>query len=114
MKITLHFNRNFSNKLGGGGIQCHALVARQHYDDVETERTAQTIIHILQEGARENFIKLFLKTDTSCNADNGMPLDNKPATVALKARCQVAEQQARQWKQKYERLKQKFYEGNIQ
>lgn len=109
MKITLHFQRHFSNKFCGEEIQVHCLVARHLHDDNETDRLANTMIHILQEGARENFIRLFLKNDTSNNANNDMPTDNKPAIIALKARCEVAELQAKQWRAKYEQAMRKLY-----
>jgi hypothetical protein len=109
MKITLHFKRHFSGKLGREEIQVHGAIARHIHDDNETERLANTMIHILQEGARENFIRLFLKNDTSNNAMNDMPTDNKPATIAIKARCEVAELQAKQWRAKYEQAMRKLY-----
>ena len=109
MKITLHFKRHFSDKFCGEEIQVHALVARHLHDDNETDRLASTMIHILREGARENFIRLYLKNDTSNNACNDMPTDNKPATIALKARCEVAELQAKQWRAKYEQAMRKLY-----
>lgn len=109
MKITLYFQRHFSSKLGGEEMQVRVLIARHIHDDNETERLANTMIHILQEGARENFVRLFLKNDTSNNARTDMPTDNKSATVALKARCAVAEQQAKQWRAKYEKAMRKLY-----
>lgn len=50
MKITLHFKRHFSGKFCGEEIQVHALVARHLHDDNETDRLANTMIHIYARG----------------------------------------------------------------
>lgn len=113
MKITLHFKRHFSGRQNGTEMQIHALVARHSCDDAETESLAQSVIHILQEGAKDNFIRLFLKNDTSRNADCGISKQDAPMMVALKARCNVAEQQARAWKMKYEESQRKLYSRGV-
>lgn len=65
MKITLHFKRHFSGKFGGEEIQIHGLVARHLHDDNETDRLANTMIHILREGARENGMRYGVRSSTA-------------------------------------------------
>ena len=69
------------------------------------KRTAQLTL----AQAKNEAFWLFLKNDTSNNAGNDMPTNNKPAIIALKARCEVAELQAKQWRAKYEQAMRKLY-----
>ena len=72
MKITLHLVRHFGGR-HGTEMQVQARIARHIHDDAETERLTQTLVHILQEGARENFIRIYLKNDPYSREPNDTP-----------------------------------------
>lgn len=111
MKITLHIVKHYGGKYGNE-MQVQARIARHIHDDAETERLTQTLVNILQEGARENFIRLYLKNDPYSREPNDTPplMEKNPIIAALKARLHTAESQAKAWRKKYEELARKLME----
>lgn len=112
MTITLKTRRHFGGRFGNE-IQVSANISRSPDDDFEERRLTNVLVDILREGARENFIRLYLYNDTNGRRqiDNIGASAPKTVLAALKARLSVAESAAAKYKAQCEALAAKLYTG---